>query len=134
MDLIFIGMCFRGIYGNMQLWENVITSSHYWDGIIEISPYMFSYVEREFDKDNIYEITQDKDNSVDIAYKDGSHELVKNPINIEDKLPIIADPIKKLNDNSIGIGDKLPINYLDNNADISKYTISPKYITTKKHD
>ena len=52
--------------------------------LLEISPYMFSYVEREFDKDNIYEITQDKDNSVDIAYKDGSHELVKNPINIED--------------------------------------------------
>lgn len=56
-----------------------------------------------------------------VHYRIRTEKLNDDPINIEDKLPITTDPIKKPND--ISIGDKLPINYLNN----IPYTISPKY-------
>ena len=52
--------------------------------LLEISPYLFSYEEREFDCSLISDIKQFDDNSIDIEYKDDTHELVKNPITIED--------------------------------------------------
>lgn len=52
--------------------------------LLEASIYLFKYKERVFDCSAIAKITQSEDNSVDIEYKDGGHELVKNPINIED--------------------------------------------------
>ena len=52
--------------------------------ILEISMYLFKYKERDFDCDLIDKITQNENGVVDIEYKDGSHELVDNPINIED--------------------------------------------------
>ena len=52
--------------------------------LLEISPYLFSYEEREFDCSLISDIKQFDDNSIDIEYKDGTHELVKNPIAVED--------------------------------------------------
>jgi len=52
--------------------------------LLEISPYLFSYEEREFVCSLISDIKQFDDNSIDIEYKDGTHELVKNPIVVED--------------------------------------------------
>lgn len=52
--------------------------------LLEASIYLFKYKERIFDCSQIAKVTQDKDNSVDIEYKDGSHEIVQNPISIED--------------------------------------------------
>ena len=52
--------------------------------LLEISPYIFSYEEREFKKDLIENVKQDKDNNVFIQYKDGTNEVVQNPINVED--------------------------------------------------
>lgn len=52
--------------------------------LLELSIDLFKYQEREFDCDAIEKITQDEDLTVDILYKDGSHEIVKNAVNIED--------------------------------------------------
>lgn len=52
--------------------------------LLEASIYLFKYKERKFDCDFIKSVNQEKDNSVSIEYKDGSSEIVKNPINIED--------------------------------------------------
>lgn len=52
--------------------------------LLELSIDLFKYQERDFDCDAIEKVTQDKDLTVDILYKDGSHELVKNAVNIED--------------------------------------------------
>ena len=52
--------------------------------LLEISPYLFTYEEREFDCDNIKNVIQEKNNNIDIEYNDETHELVNNPINIED--------------------------------------------------
>ena len=51
--------------------------------LLELSIDLFKYQEREFDCDAIEKITQDEDLTVDILYKDGSHEIVKNAVNIE---------------------------------------------------
>jgi len=52
--------------------------------LLEVSPHLFNYEEREFDCKNISSLTQTTYNSVDIEYNDGTHEIVQNPINIED--------------------------------------------------
>ena len=52
--------------------------------LLELSIHLFKYKEREFDCDNIEKVTQDKDLIVDITYKDGSHEIISNAVNIED--------------------------------------------------
>jgi len=52
--------------------------------LLEISNCLFSYREREYDCQKIKKIEQEKDGTVDIEYNDGTHELVKNPINVED--------------------------------------------------
>jgi len=52
--------------------------------LLEISPYLFSYFEHDFNMKNVAEITQGEDNGVDIEYKDGTHEIIKNPMAIED--------------------------------------------------
>ena len=52
--------------------------------LLEMSIHLFSYKKRFFDCDSIKKVAQDKDLVVDIEYKDGSHECVKNALNIED--------------------------------------------------
>ena len=52
--------------------------------ILELSIHLFKYKEREFDCNKIEKVTQDKDLIVDITYKDGSHEIISNAVNIED--------------------------------------------------
>ena len=52
--------------------------------LLELPLCLFKYEEREFDCSAIKNVTQTKDLAVDIEYNDGSHELVKNPISIED--------------------------------------------------
>lgn len=52
--------------------------------LLEMSIYLFKYKRREFNCSEFKNITQDNDLTVDIEYKDGSHEYIKNPLNIED--------------------------------------------------
>ena len=52
--------------------------------LLEMSIWLFKYKRREFDCNAIESFSQDEDLIVDIKYKDGGHEYVKNPINIED--------------------------------------------------
>lgn len=52
--------------------------------LLELSIHLFQYKEREFDCENIKKATQNADGSVDIEYKDGTHEIVMNAISIED--------------------------------------------------
>ena len=69
--------CITKMYGEMSEPLSVLE-------LLEASIDLFKYKEREFDCSAIANITQNEDNSVDIEYKDGGHELVKNAINIED--------------------------------------------------
>ena len=51
--------------------------------LLEMSIWLFKYKEREFDCNKIKKVTQDEEMAVDIEYNDGTHEYVKNPLNIE---------------------------------------------------
>lgn len=51
--------------------------------LLEVSPHLFTYEDREFNCNDIAKITQEENNNLDIEYKDGTHEIVQNPINIE---------------------------------------------------
>lgn len=51
--------------------------------LLEMSIWLFKYKEREFDCNKIKNVTQDDEMAIDIEYKDGTHEYVKNPLNIE---------------------------------------------------
>lgn len=52
--------------------------------ILEISIHLFKYKERDFDCESIESVTQNSSGAVHILYKDGTTEVVKNPISIED--------------------------------------------------
>ena len=52
--------------------------------ILEVSIHLFKYKERDFDCESIESVTQNSSGAVHILYKDGTTEVVKNPINIED--------------------------------------------------
>lgn len=51
--------------------------------LLEVSPHLFTYEDREFNCNDIAKITQEENNNVDIEYNDGTHEVVQNPISIE---------------------------------------------------
>lgn len=52
--------------------------------VLEISIHLFKYKERKFICSDIKNVVQLEDKTVDIEYNDGSHEIVKNSLNIED--------------------------------------------------
>ena len=52
--------------------------------MLEMSIHMFKYKKRDFNCDEIESVNQGDDLSVDVKYEDGSHEYIKNPLNIED--------------------------------------------------
>jgi len=52
--------------------------------MLMLSKALFSYVPKIFEKDNIENITMNEDKSVFIKYKDGTIEMVDNPLNIEE--------------------------------------------------
>ena len=52
--------------------------------VLEISIHLFKYKERKFICSGIKNVVQLEDKTVDIEYNDGSHEIVKNPLNVED--------------------------------------------------
>ena len=52
--------------------------------MLMLSKAMFSYVPKIIDEDKIETITMNEDKSVFIKYKDGTIEMVDNPLNIED--------------------------------------------------
>lgn len=49
-----------------------------------LSTALYTYVPREYEKENIEKITMNKDKSVFITYKDGTMEAIENPLQIED--------------------------------------------------
>ena len=52
--------------------------------LLEISPYYLTYKDRAFNCSEISDIKQNSRKCVEITYNDGTSELVKNPLNIED--------------------------------------------------
>ena len=52
--------------------------------VLELPLCLFNYEDRQFKGEDIKNVSQSKDLTIDIEYKDGGHELVKNPLNIED--------------------------------------------------
>ena len=52
--------------------------------LLEISSDLFKYKPRNFDCKNIEKISNIEGFKVDVEYKDGSHEIVSNPVNLED--------------------------------------------------
>ena len=52
--------------------------------LLEISNQFYTYEERTFDCQNIDSVTQNEDKSVHVTYKDGTTEIIKNALNIED--------------------------------------------------
>lgn len=74
---LFNDDCLASSYGKMTEPLSVFE-------LLEISIHLFKYEERAFVCDEIKKIVQNEDNSVDIEYDDGSHEIVMNPISIED--------------------------------------------------
>ena len=52
--------------------------------MLMLSKALFSYVPKVVDENNIEEISMNEDKSVFIKYKDGTIEMVDNPLNIED--------------------------------------------------
>ena len=52
--------------------------------MLMLSKALFSYVPKVVDENNIEEISMNEDKSVFIKYKDGTIEMIDNPLNIED--------------------------------------------------
>ena len=52
--------------------------------VLLISEAFFTYMPREFNKEDINEITMNEDKSVFVKYTDGSMEVIDNPLTIED--------------------------------------------------
>jgi hypothetical protein len=52
--------------------------------MLMLSKALFSYVPKIIDEDKIENITMNEDKSVFIKYKDGTIEMIDNPLNIED--------------------------------------------------
>jgi hypothetical protein len=52
--------------------------------MLMLSKALFSYVPKVVDENNIEVISMNEDKSVFIKYKDGTIEMVDNPLNIED--------------------------------------------------
>lgn len=69
--------CIINMYGEMTEPLSVLE-------LLEISIHLFKYKPRTFDCEEIEKVTQEEDNTVDIEYKNGTHELVQNAISIED--------------------------------------------------
>lgn len=69
--------CIKNLYGDLSEPLSMLE-------LLEISAYLFKYKERIFDCESIKTIIQQENKSVDIEYTDGSHEIVSNPLNIED--------------------------------------------------
>ena len=69
--------CIINLYGKISEPLSVLE-------LLEASIHLFKYKRRDFDCLQMKSITQAENYKVDIEYNDGTHELVSNPINIED--------------------------------------------------
>lgn len=69
--------CIAKLYGEISEPLSVLD-------ILEISIHLFKYKERDFDCENMESVTQNSSGAVHILYKDGTTEVVKNPVSIED--------------------------------------------------
>ena len=69
--------CIINLYGEISEPLSVLE-------LLEASIYLFKYKHRDFDCSQMKSITQVENYKVDIEYNDGTHELVSNPISIED--------------------------------------------------
>ena len=52
--------------------------------LLMLTKHLFTYVPKEFNKDDINTITMNEDKSVFVKYKDGTVEMIENPLNIEE--------------------------------------------------
>ena len=69
--------CIINLYGEISEPLSVLE-------LLEASIHLFKYKHRDFDCSQMKSITQVENYKVDIEYNDGTHELVSNPISIED--------------------------------------------------
>ena len=63
--------------------ENQITPLSVYDMML-LSKHFFTYTHKDIDKDKVSKISMNEDKTVFITYKDGSMELIDNPLSIED--------------------------------------------------
>jgi hypothetical protein len=52
--------------------------------LISLPKHLFTYVPKEYNKNDIEKITMNEDKSIFIKYKDETIEMVENPLEIED--------------------------------------------------
>jgi len=63
--------------------ENTITPLSVYD-VMFLSKCFFTYTHKDIEKDKVEKISINEDKTVFITYKDGSMEVIDNPLNIED--------------------------------------------------
>jgi len=63
--------------------ENIITPLSVYD-VMFLSKCFFTYMHKDIEKDKVEKITMNEDKTVFVTYKDGSMEIIDNPLNIED--------------------------------------------------
>jgi hypothetical protein len=63
--------------------ENTITPLSVYD-VMFLSKCFFTYMHKDIEKDKVEKITMNEDKTVFVTYKDGSMEVIDNPLNIED--------------------------------------------------
>ena len=63
--------------------ENIITPLSVYD-VMFLSKCFFTYMHKDIEKDKVEKITMNEDKTVFVTYKDGSMEVIDNPLNIED--------------------------------------------------
>lgn len=63
--------------------ENTITPLSVYD-VMFLSKCFFTYTQKDIEKDKVEKITMNEDKTVFVTYKDGSMEIIDNPLNIED--------------------------------------------------
>ena len=66
-----------------KLYKDIVEPVSVFD-LLEISNYLYEYKEIYFDCQKIDYATQNEDNLVTVHYKDGTNEIIKNPLNIEE--------------------------------------------------
>lgn len=63
--------------------EDIITPLSVYD-VMFLSKCFFTYAHKDIEKDKVEKITMNEDKTVFVTYKDGSMEIIDNPLNIED--------------------------------------------------
>ena len=73
---------FDRILNNTYTLKDIATSAMM--TMLLIPKWFFTYVPIEYNKDEISSVEMNKDDTVFVKYKDGSREIIENPLSIED--------------------------------------------------